>query len=302
MKNTIYVERQYYVTAMEHSLKFVDVVKKTEKFIPFDEIEFLVFDDTKSYFSNKLVSACIKNSIGVLFCDDKHMPISMISSDFGCSQRLKRIRQQLDLNQKTKNRLWRKIVVSKINNQSACLKFVAEKVEEADFLTLISKQVDEGDRKNREAYAANRYFYGLFGKNFKRGRYDDAVNAGLNYGYAILRGLIRKELAVHGFEMSFGIHHQSTENPFNLSDDIIEPYRPFADAHVYEFIYQKDVHALELEDKKLLIRLLMEKCVIDGKVCAISDAIKVTATSLIACFENNSASHLKLPSFVEVGK
>lgn len=36
--------------------------------------------------------------------------------------------------------------------------------------------------------------------------------------------------------MSFGIHHMSTENPFNLSDDMIEVFRPFVDVLVFEII------------------------------------------------------------------
>lgn len=37
-----------------------------------------------------------------------------------------------------------------------------------------------------------------------------------------------------GFHPTFGIHHDSQLNAFNLADDLIEPYRPLVDlvAHV----------------------------------------------------------------------
>lgn len=302
MKDVIYVEHQNFVSVRGQSLKFVNVVDSSERYIPIDEIEFLVFDHAKSYFSNSVIDTCIRENVGMIFCDQKHSPISVLTSDFGNRKRLKRIKLQLEMTQKVKNRIWRKIIICKINNQSACLRIIANNNQEADFLKLCAKQVDEGDRGNKEAYAARRYFYNLFGSGFKRGRFDDPINAGLNYGYALIRSLIRKELAAHGFEMSIGIHHESSENPFNLSDDIIEAYRPFVDAHVYEFIFQKDIFSLGLEEKKKILQIFFEKCVIDGKVCSIVDAIKITTTSLVTCLEGKSASHLKLPNFVEVGK
>ncbi len=58
----------------------------------------------------------------------------------------------------------------------------------------ISSNITEGDKHNVEAYAAREYFPMMFGKNFKRGRFDDIINADLNYGYAFLRALIRREV------------------------------------------------------------------------------------------------------------
>ncbi|KFN92532.1 type II CRISPR-associated endonuclease Cas1 [Tetragenococcus muriaticus] len=145
--------------------------------------------------------------------------------------------------------MWRKIVIGKINNQATNLQLTTENNEMAKMLTLASKQVDEGDTTNREAYVARRYFTTLFGANFKRGRYDDAINASLNYGYALIRAMIRREIAIHGLEASVGIHHRSNENAFNLSDDLIEVFRPFVDSYVYEKVFNEGILTLELEQK-----------------------------------------------------
>ncbi len=71
----------------------------------------------------------------------------------------------------------------------------------------------------------------MFGQGFTR----DAsclTNASLNYGYAILRGAVARNLAVHGIEPCLGIFHHSELNQFNLADDLMEPYRPLVDLYV----------------------------------------------------------------------
>lgn len=302
MKDVIYVEHKNFVSVKGESLCFKNVIQKTERYLPFEDISMIIFDNVESYFSNAVINICVEHSIGILFCDNKHSPIAAISSNFCHSKKLERLNYQLCVSQKTKNRLWRKIIVSKINNQSECLIQVNKDINIAEKLSAVAKNVKEGDIDNREAYAANIYFDSLFGEDFKRGRYTDFINSGLNYGYALCRALIRKELAICGFEMSFGIFHKSSENPFNLSDDIIEAFRPFVDAIVYEEILVKKVEAFGRDERKSLTRIFFEKCVIDNKVYTITDAVKICVSSLIACYEKDSASNLKLPSFIELGK
>ncbi|WP_227872616.1 type II CRISPR-associated endonuclease Cas1 [Jeotgalibaca ciconiae] len=298
----MYVEHQYYVSVRGNSFRFANLVTKEEHFVPLDEIEWLIFNNEKSYFTKRLVTVCMEKGIGILFCDLKHNPGCLLSTSYGHSQRVTRLRTQLALQKKTKNRLWRKIVIAKINNQADCLAEALHKEDATKKIRSIGKTVVEGDPHNREAYAARIYFINLFGAGFRRGRFDDAVNASLNYGYALVRALIRRELALHGLEASLGIKHESVENPFNLSDDIIEAYRPFVDAMVYEKIYDKKIISLELEEKKQLLQVFMEKCVIDNKVFTINDAVSVTVESYIKCIEENSAAPLKLPMFIEGGK
>lgn len=57
-------------------------------------------------------------------------------------------------------------------------------------------------------------------------------NATLNYGYAILRGAIARNLVMHGLEPCIGLQHHNQLNSYNLADDLIEPYRPLIDLYV----------------------------------------------------------------------
>ena len=94
-------------------------------------------------------------------------------------------------------------------------------------------KVLSNDSDNREAVAAALYFPALFGNGFFRGS-DDPRNAVLNYGYAVMRAGIARNLVVHGLEPCIGLHHRSELNNFNLADDLIEPFRPIVDLYVVD--------------------------------------------------------------------
>ncbi len=104
-----------------------------------------------------------------------------------------------------------------------------------------------------------------------------------------------------GFEPSFGIHHESTANPYNLADDVIETYRPFVDNYITKNILLSEDNEFDAEERRLLVRILLEKCVINGQVMPLSDAIHLTVDTLTTCIENNSSGNLNLPSFIEGG-
>ena len=51
-----------------------------------------------------------------------------------------------------------------------------------------------------------------------------------------MRSAIARKLVATGFHPTFGIHHDSQLNPFNLADDLIEPYRAMVDLVAHENI------------------------------------------------------------------
>lgn len=302
MRDIIYIENKYFVGTVQNSFKFKSIVDENEYYFPFDEVDYLIFDSHGSFISERVITTCVENNIGLIFCDKTHTPQLLTTSVYGQNERFKRQSNQLAVSKKTKGRIWQKIIKIKINNQADCLKYIIKNTEASDVVKSIGKTVTEGDKNNNEAYAARIYFSNLFGKSFKRGRYDDIINSSLNYGYAILRSAIRKELVIYGLEPSWGIHHVSTENPFNLSDDIIEVYRPFLDALVVELLNNNELEKLDVELKKEIIKVLFEKCIIDNKVYNLLDAIKITIKSFVSCVDKNSATGLKLPTFIEEGR
>ena len=91
------------------------------------------------------------------------------------------------------------------------------------------------DSGHVEGYAAAYYFSVLY-KNFKRDTEAlvDVRNAAINYGYALIRSNIVRSISAVGLLPVFGIKHDSELNPFNLADELIEPFRPFVDKIVFE--------------------------------------------------------------------
>ena len=90
------------------------------------------------------------------------------------------------------------------------------------------------------------------------------------------------------------------ENPFNLSDDVIEAYRPFVDMIVLQHIVPSDANEFVDELRLVLLeKLLTLNCIINEKGFTLYDAVELTVESLKNCYENNSSSGLLLPKLIE---
>ena len=301
MKDIVYVKHQQRLGLSNGSLRFHNPVTGEEHFMLAEEVGAVIFDAQKSYIEVAALTKLQANHVLLFFCDEKHSPTGLLCSEYSYLKKLAVLKKQLSLPKKTKGRLWRKIIMSKIQNQRNLLVFHLGISIHADreFEALI-KEVQEFDSTLREAVAAKKYFKLWDQTGFKRGRFSDRVNSSLNYGYAILRSAIRHSFAAHGFEPSFGIGHESEENPFNLADDLIEPYRPFVDQIILTQILSKSKEIFDQEDRLLLIeKVLLSECLLDGKTYHISDAVARTVESYLRCLEKGTIGELLLPELIE---
>ena len=257
---------------------------------PIEDIRSIVIDNCYATFSGKLLSKLAGEGVCVIVCDEKHMPSSTLLPVGTYCRQNKRIQLQFAQSVPKLKRIWQSIVISKIQNQAKCLEL--NSIEQAAQLMSISKSVLSGDTTNREGYAARVYFKSLFGEDFTRDA-ENNINAGLNYGYAILRSFISKTFIAYGLESSCGIHHKSQLNQFNLADDIIEPYRPIIDNYVYQ--NQKEWGDNFYTPHKAELQLLLNSATsIDGKRHSVANAIELTVQSIIYSFEHEE-TNLKLP-------
>ena len=60
-----------FISCNKDSVIFKNLIDKTKKYILFEEIEFIIFDHIKSYFSTRLIVNCVEH--GLLFCDQQHI-------------------------------------------------------------------------------------------------------------------------------------------------------------------------------------------------------------------------------------
>lgn len=197
--------------------------------IHLSEISMMVIESTAAYISSYLMSELAKECIPVVFCDVQHNPIGQYSPIYGAHNSTKRIREQIAWNKGIADRLWQRIVVSKIHNQAVILARLG--LAQTTMLREYEECVQLGDASNREGHAAKVYFNALFGNGFNRDK-ECGINAQLNYGYSILLAWLNREITARGQLTQLGINHCNEYNHFNLSCDFMEPFRPVIDWYV----------------------------------------------------------------------
>ena len=220
--------------------------------VALEDISAILLESRQSSITAAALSQLGQCGCAVFFCDEKHMPCAVLEPYHQYVRELSVLRGQLELSEPRKKRLWQQIVQGKIQNQASCLQ-LSNRVDPAEKLLSMVNFVRSGDAGNIEALAAQHYFPALFGAGFTRSS-DCGWNAGLNYGYAILRGCVARTLSVYGFLPALGLHHRSTLNPFNLADDLMEPFRPLIDLLVIKNIDEED--ALTPAHKRMLFNSL----------------------------------------------
>lgn len=229
---TVVITKQ---SKISYKNRFLVVKQESEeKFIHLSEIDTIIVDSISVSISAYLLKELSDNKINIIFCDEKHNPFGELSSYYSKHNTSKQIREQIKWKTLSKDALWSKIIENKILNQSQLLK----KIKSSKYNLLIDyiKEIKIGDKTNREGHAAKVYFNELFGKNFSRNN-DSDINAALNYGYAVLLSTFNKEIVKNGYLTQLGIHHKSEFNEFNLTCDLMEPFRIIIDNFVY---YNKD--------------------------------------------------------------
>lgn len=274
---TLYIEESNYASLYLDNLK---IKSDDDKYllIPLSDINVIVLDNYKMNVSVNLLIKIMEYNIDLIICHNNHLPIGQFIPFSGNCASSIILREQLSWDEKLKGKLWQSIVMAKILNQLKIMKKYNSSDEEDKTMISFYNSVNEYDTGNREGLAAKYYFRSLFGNDFKR--FDNnCINAGLNYGYSILRSLISKCLISRGLNTSLGIFHKGPNNCFNLSDDIIEVFRPIIDDWVKEnlsneLLFSKN-HRLEI------IKLINKKVYIDGKKQTISNAILIYIDSII---------------------
>lgn len=231
---------------IKYSNGFIIIKNSNEIKVPLSNIAVIVFEDNKSLISSVLLSKLIENNIRLIFINDKHQPIGEVSGYNLKSNNLDKITLQFNWGEEQKGLLWQKIIKNKLNNQFKILKKNSIAI---DRIFALINEVESNDSSNVEGLASRLYFKALFGKAFIR-HHDDPINEMLNYGYAIIHAYIARALYIYGYNLSLGIKHIGKRNPFNLSYDFIEPFRPMVDDIVYK---NKDSKLYEI--KSLLIQI-----------------------------------------------
>ena len=251
-----------------------------------EDIGVIVIDHSQITLTSALIAALLDNNVALITCDSHHMPTGLLLPLSGNTIQSERFQAQVSASLPLKKQLWQQTVKQKIANQSIILRQFTS--VETGCMDKWSNDVRSGDVDNLEGRAAAYYWKNLFAQeidHFKRGREEAAPNHLLNYGYAILRAIIARALVSSGLLPTLGIHHHNRYNAYCLADDIMEPYRPYVDAHVLVLLRQKGFQEeLTQEDKAYLLQIPTLDVCVEGKRSPLLVAASLTTASVAKCF------------------
>ena len=263
---TVVITRQ---SKISYKNRFLVVKQESEeKFIHLSEIDTIIVDSISVSISAYLLKELADNKINIIFCDEKHNPFGELAPYYSRHNTSKQIKEQIAWKKSSKDYLWSKIVENKILNQATLLK----KIKSPKYKLLIGyiKEINTGDKTNREGHAAKVYFNELFGKNFSRND-NNSINAALNYVYAVLLSTINKEIISNGYLTQLGIHHKNEFNEFNLTCDIMEPFRVIID----NFVYFNKEREFDSNYKLDIVNIFNNTYKYSGKKYILKDIIKM---------------------------
>lgn len=261
--------------------------REAQATIPIEDIGVVILDEQRLVITQGLIEALIENNVALITCDKTHLPTGLMLNLVGNTLQSARFRTQIDASQPLAKQLWQQTVKVKITNQALLLKRFGRN---ADNMLKWARDVKSGDPENLEARAAAYYWKNLFPEieDFRREREGPAPNNLLNYTYAILRAIVARSLVGSGLLPTLGIHHRNQYNHYCLADDIMEPYRPFADALVCEIVRNgEDPADLTPSVKRQLLGIATVDVTIAGERSPLMVATQRTTASLARCYDGS---------------
>jgi CRISPR-associated protein Cas1 len=259
--------------------------------IPLDDVAAVIIHAHGVTWTTNLVAALAERGALLVLCGTNHAPIAVCMPLDGHHGQNARMRAQWEAGKPLAKQLWREIVVAKIRWQAAALE--ARGLESGAF-AMLARRVRSGDPENVEAQAARRYWPLLMGKEFRRARSAEGVNALLNYGYTVMRSAVARSVVAAGLHPSIGIHHANRGNAFALADDLIEPFRPLVDLTAVQLAAKKCVE-VSPQVKRMFAGLIALDLPGEDGTTTVSGAAARLSQSLARCFETGKTANLVLP-------
>ncbi len=266
--------------------------------VPIEDIGVVVLEHPQITLTHGLMAALLDNNAVVITCDGSYMPSGLFMPLAGNTLQNEKFRAQLDASVPLKKNLWTQTIEAKIRNQAYLL---AQQGINTENMLYWASSVKSGDADNHEARAAAYYWANLFPPElqFLRQRGGSPPNNLLNYGYAILRGVVARGLVASGLLPTLGIHHANKYNAYCLADDIMEPYRPFVDKLVLEIVLEGgNYEELDKTHKQRLLQIPALDIFISGERSPLMVGLQRTTASLARCFEGTTRK-ITYPAWIE---
>lgn len=252
--------------------------------VPLDQVGTMVVSAQGATLTKGLLVELAERGEITVLCDGHYLPLAMVWPYKDHTQIAERLGLQIDVSLPLRKQLWRTVVQSKILNQGLAL--TAGRDEGTlKLMVAFAIAVKSGDSDNREAVAAQFYWSRMFGPEFRRSDESNPLNARLNFAYTLLRSSMARALCAAGLHPALSLFHRQKGNLFALADDLMEPYRPFADLVVKESLdmYPADVQ-MDRPLKKALCDLLSWDIVSPRGMTPLGSAMAETVRTLVGSY------------------
>lgn len=297
IKRTIYVgnplhlsiRNEQLVLTVPHAQGMDKLVGNT---VHLEDIGILILDHNQITLSHAVLQKMASFNIAFIVCNESHHPVSLQLPLATNTLQTERFKYQIEASAPLKKQLWQQTVKTKIRNQA----FVLNKYgfDNASMLQW-ANDVNSGDTMNLEGRAAAFYWKSLsplLAPNehlFIRDREGVYPNNLLNYAYAIIRATVARALVASGLLPTLGIHHKNKYNAYCLADDMMEPYRAYADDLVFSIVkINRTEQELTKEIKAQLLSLPATEIFIDKQRSPLMVGLQKTTSSLNKCFMGDS--------------
>jgi len=289
IKRTLYFGNPAYVSVRHKQLCVRKLGEDEEKTVPIEDIGMVIADHPRITFTQATVTSLQENNAVILWCGSDHLPVSMSLPFANNDTYTERIRYQLAASEPLKKQLWKQTIEAKLANQAKVLKRLGAPSPTIE--RMISK-IGSGDPQNYEGRAAAIYWQSILTIPYSvnRGRDEGGANSLFNYGYAVLRAVLARNLVSSGCLPAMGIHHRNKYNAFCLADDIMEPYRPIVDQYIVAFLEENPEFDGNLtpDIKKYLLQIPVLDINIKGKTSPLMVGASRTSASLMDCFSGKA--------------
>ena len=261
-----------------------------EKIMPLEDIRAVVIAARGVTLTSSAISALLEAEAIILHCNEHYEPC-------GVTAPLPRIIDtRTFLNQTSRparlnHSIWNRLLLGKTRNQLEVLK---QHEQFSAYLerALKNKKVDEGNCA-REYWQL--YFPSIGWAGTRRDRrLNTPPNRMLNYGYTVLATLCHRALLIHGLNPLLGVGHMPRYRSAPLVYDVMEPYRPFVDCLLAEFMTSADI----TEEKWARFiggKLRDHRVHHDRFSLKLMDALDKSASTLARCYSDLSADPLWVP-------
>ncbi len=238
----------------------------SERTLPLEDIASIIITSFSATIHSHLFIEAAKMGVVLIICES-FKPISLLLPANRSTDTLLS-RAVLDLPKRTVESLWKKTVDAKCRNQLLLAEFIAP-----DDPALHMLRMNASGRKSHKEAVCAKLFWQVWGKAinamasnasqagtpFQRDRDEPGVNALLNYGYAVLLSTVLQKLFALGLDPTYGIFHVTRERAAPLAYDLMEPFRPFVDWRVFQWVKANGITEVSKGYRRWVSEFTLEK-------------------------------------------